>query len=594
MFPSSSAGRPRTSRDRRPWSAALSVACDSRAVGYAALVVVVLMAPFEPIAPLVRLPFQSISFLETVVGVALGAWSLSLAIARRQPRLATPVTMPVALLLGLLAASAAAAPAHRANAAHMVGRLCVAAALGLMTADAVRTPERARRVLAVACVSGVLAALLVLLDYSRWPGAQSWLAPFRTQTATVGAQVRASGSFQYPTIASMFLEVTFAAGAALLPPVVRSASPRTAAALATALVVIAAAITLTYTRAGLVTMLLALSVIGLWRVWRVGLDRGVIALVALAGAVLVMLPLSRSAEAVRLRLSTEQQTGWYRADVDAPAWMTMATGARVPVQVTVTNTGRVTWNSRAPQPFGFSYHWLLADRDQIVSWEGIRTPFPQLVGPGERVTLTAILEAPRQPGKYRVVWDLYQEHLLWFSTEPDAALAVTHATVTGSGTGPAFDVSRLPPMPVPATRPGRALLWQAAIAMVRDRPWLGVGLDNFRLLYGPYARLSRGDPRVHTNNMYLEVVVGGGLLAAGALAWLLWRLGGVILAIWRQADASESATPSAGIVAAAAVIGAHGLVDAFLGFTATYATFGIFAGLLVAEWHEDEVDAHRV
>ena len=40
------------------------------------------------------------------------------------------------------------------------------------------------------------------------------------------------------------------------------------------------------------------------------------------------------------------------------------------------------WDSSAPQPFQLSYHWLLADEDIVVNWEGLRTPFPVRVAPG--------------------------------------------------------------------------------------------------------------------------------------------------------------------------------------------------------------------
>ena len=65
-------------------------------------------------------------------------------------------------------------------------------------------------------------------------------------------------------------------------------------------------------------------------------------------------------------------------------------------------------------------------------------------------------------------------------------------------------------------------------------PWLGVGPDNFRLVYGDYSRLARADPRVHSNNMYLEVAgrrgAGGWALC---LAWLLWRAGRLALStLW--------------------------------------------------------------
>ena len=59
--------------------------------------------------------------------------------------------------------------------------------------------------------------------------------------------------------------------------------------------------------------------------------------------------------------------------------------------------------------------------------------------------------------------------------------------------------------------------------MFAAHPLAGVGPDNFRLSYGAYAGLSGADERTHSNNMYLEMLAGGGLLVAAAFAWLLWR-----------------------------------------------------------------------
>ena len=49
---------------------------------------------------------------------------------------------------------------------------------------------------------------------------------------------------------------------------------------------------------------------------------------------------------------------------------------------------------------------------------------------------------------------------------------------------------------------------------------LGVGPDNFRLLYGAYAGLPGADARTHSNNMYLEMLAGGGLRGGAAFGWL--------------------------------------------------------------------------
>ncbi len=132
----------------------------------------------------------------------------------------------------------------------------------------------------------------------------------------------------------------------------------------------------------------------------------------------------------------------------------------------------------------------------------------------------AQVRAPRQPGQYRLEWDLVQEGRLWFSTEPGATRTMSRATVTGDPyDGPI--VTLAPPRPT--VRPGRLQLWRAAWRMFAAHPIAGVGPDNFRLVYGGYLGLANTDQRTHSNNMYIEMLAGGGLLVAGAFGWLAWR-----------------------------------------------------------------------
>jgi O-antigen ligase len=128
--------------------------------------------------------------------------------------------------------------------------------------------------------------------------------------------------------------------------------------------------------------------------------------------------------------------------------------------------------------------------------------------------------------------------------------------------------------------------------MIAAHPWLGVGPDNFRLLYGNYSPLVRADPRVHSNNMYLEVVAGGGLAAGSCLAWLLWRSGRLARAgVRRSGDGAVVGTAAA---AACAAIAVHGTADSFLSFTATYILFAVVLGLLVSNHMVHHVYAHRL
>ena len=80
------------------------------------------------------------------------------------------------------------------------------------------SPRRARlRVaLTLAVAVGVVVSVLAILEYRGVRRVLAALRAFRPAVSTVGAQVRAGGPLQYPTIASMYLEVVFAFGLGLM------------------------------------------------------------------------------------------------------------------------------------------------------------------------------------------------------------------------------------------------------------------------------------------------------------------------------------------------------------------------------------------
>jgi O-antigen ligase len=139
-----------------------------------------------------------------------------------------------------------------------------------------------------------------------------------------------------------------------------------------------------------------------------------------------------------------------------------------------------------------------------------------------------------------------------------------------------------------AVRPGRLALWGAALRMVGERPLLGVGPDNYRLLYGRYSTIGVADPRVHSNNMYLEVLAGMGFIGGVALLWL-----GAISAQGIR-RAARAGGVGLGVAAAGVAIAVHGLVDSFIAFTGTYILFALTLGLASAYERDGRRHAHRV
>jgi hypothetical protein len=558
-------------------------------VAWAGVCVLVLVAPFEALQPFVRLPGQSLTIVEFVLLAVLSAWLAAAVLFRERPPFRTPLTLPWVTVLVTSAIAALAAPADRANAFHMVVRFGLAFGVFLVTVSGVRTPDRLRQVLVSAAIVGVAISILVVLEFLGNGFVLRTLRIFRPGIAVVGSQVRAAGPFQYPTIASMYLEIVFAFTLGLLPDTVAAKRWWSVAAVVGVLALIAEGIVLTFTRAGLLTMAAAVLVVGALRYRRSGFDKATWAVALVGVIVAVEVVSSRSADMLRLRLTTESQDDWYHADIDAPITLSLQTASVTSVPVRVTNTGLLLWDPAAAHPFRFSYHWLRDDGVHVAEWEGMRTLFPEPVPPGATVRLQANVRAPGEPGRFRLLWDIEQQDQLWFSSEPKAVLVETDTSVTGPLVA-LLPISRIQFVPHQKARPGRAVLWRAALRMIAAHPLTGVGPDNFRLNYGEYAGIANADARVHSNDMYLEVIAGTGLLGGLAFLWLAWRASGRILALCRHGDAALGA----GIAAAGLAIAAHGLVDAFLGFTATYILIAITLGLAVASSGMGEAHAHRV
>ncbi len=549
------------------------------------------VAPIERLEPLVRLPWQSISNVEAVAAAVFAAWALSLLWWRSWPRWRTPLTVPWLVLLSVMAVSSVSAPAYRANALHMTGRLAFGFAVFLLTVNGVRTPAQLRRATAILVAAGALAGALAILEYLRVPAVLEWLRAFRPSVTVVGAEVRATGPLQYPTIASMYLEIVLAIGLGLLLVFVDRGQRFAAALLFPGLVVVGEAIALTYARAGLLVMAISLAIVGVARFFQRGVDGGVKAVAALSAAIVLLFAASRSMESVWLRFTSEGQESWYVAEIEAPRELTLPAGLLRRVPLHITNIGRLAWSSDGDPPFYLSYHWLRPDKQRVVIFNGARTRFPSPVAPGASVDIDADIWAPGEPGRYVLAWDVVQEGQLWFSTEPGSTTTLSTATVSGSpGSGSESEVGPAPRViPPTVVRPGRLTLWLAAARMIAVHPVLGVGPDNFRLQYGPYARLARADadPRTHSNNMYVEMMAGSGIAGGLAFLWLVWRAAATFAAPLLKSAVARGApdsyvTGALGIGAAGLAVLLHGTVDSFLGFTPTCILIALTFGLAIA------------
>jgi len=89
----------------------------------------------------------------------------------------------------------------------------------------------------------------------------------------------------------------------------------------------------------------------------------------------------------------------------------LAVAEATTVAVSLTNTGTEAWRSDAGDRLG--YRWLDAGGKQV-GGEGLRTPLPAVVEPGQTVEVRARVQAPPEPGRYALAWQPVREHVRWY------------------------------------------------------------------------------------------------------------------------------------------------------------------------------------
>lgn len=538
-------------------------------------VLVAAISPFEIPVPGLAVAGLTLTTVEIAVLGALAVWVLVLMSDRQLPSWRSPIAAPGAVLLVIVLVTALAAPEFGGNSIRFFGRLVAAALVLLLAQNAITSPSVARQLIATLLAVGAVLGVLAVLEIVQIPIVMDALRLFRPGFHVVGGQVRATATLFYPTITSMYLEVVFALGLYWL---LSDAASRRARQLAfVALLLVAAGIVATFTRAGLLTMALSLLCVGALRFARHRrIDEGHWRLAAMAAVIVALGLISRSPQLLITRMSTEGSQDWYGASYTVPDTLELRMGESRDVPVTLSNDGRLTWQSDRAPAFALAYHWLAADTEEVVIFDGNRTPFAQPVEPGERVRMAARVWAPTYPGSYILAWDVVQEDRAWLSTE-GVLPGRTRVTVAGNAVG--APLARHGRMPMGAVRLPRLTLWKTALDISAAHPWLGIGPDNYRHVYGRYLGLVTWDTRVHANNTYLEALVGMGIAGLIAVAWLGVALFRAIWKMWPRVPPADVPLFAAA-VAACAAIAVHGLADSFFTFTPTYVIFALTAGLM--------------
>jgi hypothetical protein len=564
------------------------------------LVVLALALPFE--APVLRVGPLQLTSVEVVLYALLAVWGAALARDVLRARSLSPVAdalrldppaRAAALWAIVVVASALAAPTYRAAALKFALRSLSGILVFFAARSLSRAPETGRRVVIALVVGAVGSAATAVAEWCA-PDAGLWTAFHEASFDTSGLP-RASGVFEYPTIAAMYWEAALplAVVAPLLGRSTGTSWKATALAVA-ACAPLCAGLLVSATRSGLAGA--AVASVGLAALgWRggIGLRRGT---AAVAGVLVltssIAIAAGGSGSLLGHRLRWWEDAAWFRVEYEVGAVPSrLRAGESFTVAVRLRNTGVLAWRSGGTGSVRLSYHWDPVDRPPTRGdYEGARTPLPGDVPAGGTVDVVAVAWSPPTPGPYRLRWDLVQEHVTWFSEHGNAAPAqpVLVEGPPSSAPGEKDAAAPLPAAPLPP--PHRAALWRAAIALWRERPLLGIGPDNFRRRYEDVIAAPDGrryeDTRMHANNLYLETLADLGLAGAAALAWIALSLGR-----WLRALSRTGHVAGLGCGVAAAAFFVHGWMDYFFEFTSLFGLFWLAMGLTAARADEPRNEA---
>lgn len=549
-----------------------------RQVGFWLLLLLALSLPFELDAPLLRVGPLAFTNVEILLGAVLLV--AGLVWWQKRPFWPLPHRGWLVLLLagGMFVATAVLAPEHSANALKASFRLLSGIGLALALPLLIQNPSQRTRLIWAMIASGLLVTTIGLVEV--WSGQElGWLLPFRAGITVAGAYLRLTGPLDYANHAAMMLEAT-------VPLLLMAGwlwwqrSRKTAVLLFNSLLLLLLlqASFLTLSRASFLTIGLVAGVMILFVGWRQAIVRPWLELLGLVGLLFVFN--SGISEAFRLRLGSEGDSGWYLAEWQVPQTLTLTTNETRRVPITVTNNGALVWNSQRQPPINLGARWIQAQSGLQLAEP--RWPFDPPVLPGQTITQQVPLRAPSEPGDYTLVWDVVQEQITWFGEKSN--VFATSRVVVQPGTGQAAPEweTAVPAWSYQLPIPDRSTLWPLALQLIAERPFLGIGLDNFRLVYGRLLQADSWNDTIHTNNWYLEFLVGGGLLAAlPFFAWLAWE-GGVAWTRLRQRPVDPW---QVSIWASLLAFLGHGLVDFFLLFNSTGLLFWLLVGCW---WHASQ------
>jgi O-antigen ligase len=517
---------------------------------YVLLFALIAMLPFE---------FRSFPILSNLQWMFIVVAVASLpVVARKRKRLMNSRLVHAALLFVVVQWIAAIlAPEFTPNAAKAAARVTA----GFVLLCATLALRNKSRTLHVWSVAAVFAAVYALADYGGFGLPQL----FRDlDYFYIGSVARLSGSFEYPNTAAAY----FALSLPIIWSEFKSRWLRVAGFL-----VVASALIMTYSRAAGLAALAALSI---WAITtrtrgasataRSLKERSELQTAIVFGVLFVaFLFLNRE---LYQRFSPQLEKDFsaqYEPEFNILQAHPNATGS---LRIHVRNTGTTPWVARDGDLFSLSDRWYDAEKKMLVRKALERTKIPMTIRPQESADIQASFTTPAKPGVYLLTWDIFSEGSGWFSGRGVyPAIVEVHIDPDNQPSSGHTDTTRwlqrdtlsLFVANVPYSR---SELWKAALDMAKQHPLLGVGPDNFRLLYGRRYGATQWDTKIRANSLYLDLLSGSGL--AGLIAFCVMMK----MVRWKPNAASI------GLL----IFLIHGLVDTFLMTTPIYFAFWILLG----------------
>ncbi len=225
-------------------------------VAFGTLVLLALGLGLGDIAQVTTLDVLLLNGVHTLLPLAIGLTLLSALVSDRWPALPRQASLAVVAWLGVLLLSAAFAPTNRSDALATLERPAAGVGLAWATYSLCTTRRRWLLLARAVALGGLAIALVGLAEASGIPAIQAWLASLQEGSVPIGDVPRIASTLSHPNVAAVLLELSLP----LLIAWVWTAARRSRVPLALGALANLLAMVLTFSRAGIVAGLAALTV----------------------------------------------------------------------------------------------------------------------------------------------------------------------------------------------------------------------------------------------------------------------------------------------------------------------------------------------